>query len=139
MSPSQTDDYPTRSEAERIYRAIFGDDIPAVVSERFASASKQLEQSASAGELDIYREAIARVGDLEALEVAGRYTGRQTILSRKFRLMVHIAETIPENRTLFVADNDAVLTSWVAITFGAVRTAWKLAKGLALAWRIRGA
>ena len=125
-----------RAEAARIYRAIFGDEVPGVVAERFVGASAALDPSVAPEALVAYRLALDRVGDLEALEVACRYARRLPLLSRKFRLMVYLAETIPDNRERFINDRDAVLAGYTVVALGALRTAFKLVKGFTLLRRL---
>jgi hypothetical protein len=126
----------TRREAERLYAALFGEPVPGVIAERFGLASAQLEANTAAEELRVYRRALARVADLEALELACRLTGRLGILSRKFHLMVCLAETLPQNRAHFIKDRDARLAAGAALLAGALRTATKLVKGILLRRRL---
>jgi len=126
-------------EAERIYTALFREPVPEVIADRFAYASLRLEEHAGPEELRAYRHALRHVADLEALEFAGRFTKRPGILSRKFQLMVCLAETLPQNRACFIKDRDARLPAYAALASGALRTAGKLIKGLWLLRGVRGA
>ncbi len=130
-------------EPHRIYAAIFGRPIPPIVLQRFAVACELLHRSVTPEELDVYYRAIAAADDLEALEVAARYTRRLPLLTRKFRLMAALAETLPENQSLFVSERPGAepgslsrLTALWTGAGGALRTAYKLAKGL---WLLRRA
>jgi hypothetical protein len=123
------------TEARRIYRALFGRPIPPIITARFAAASEQLEAAVDPQELAAYRRFIAACPDLEAGEVAGRYTRRLKLLSRKFRLMVYLAETLPENQPFFVNERTNFLAGLWHCCAGAARTAFKLAKGV---WLLRG-
>ena len=117
-------------EAHKIYAAIFHRPVPPIVIERFAAASAQLHQMVDPPELNRYYRAVAQCADLEALEIAARYTRRSTLPSRKFRLMVYLAETLPENQPFFVNERSS-LPAGLWHTFTAVLwTAWKMLKGV---------
>ena len=119
-------------EADRIYQAIFADAIPDVIRERFAEPSQALDRSAPTSELAAYRDVLARVNDLEAAEVAARFTRRLPLLSRKFQLMVYLAETIPSNQSRFINTRDSLVVGILTILYGGVRTAFKVCKGAIL-------
>lgn len=121
-----------RDEADRIYRAIFGAPIPEVLHDRFAEPSAGLDRLVSSTERQRYRRVIEEVGDLEAAEVAARYTGGPRLLCRKFELMVYLAETLPANQHHFVNTRDNFLAGVIIIMYGAMRTGFKLCKGALL-------
>jgi hypothetical protein len=123
------------TEARKIYFAIFRRAIPPIVAERFAAANERLERAAGPRELAEHRRIVAECADLEAAEVAGRYTGRLKLLTRKFRLMVYLAETLPENQPFFVNETSSFLTGLWQGFAGGVRTIFKLLKGV---WLLRG-
>jgi hypothetical protein len=125
-----------RTEVERLYRAIFREAPPSLVAERFQAASALLERAAGAQDLDAYRRALERVGDLEALEVAARHRGKLPLLGAKFRLMVYIAETEPRNQRFFVKRRPSRLACVAAVCLGGVQTGYKLAKGMVLLSRV---
>jgi hypothetical protein len=126
-------------EAQRIYSAIFNQAAPPLVVERFAAASERLEAGISPAEFQAYRAAIDSPVDLEALELAARWTGRLPLLTRKFRLMAFLAETLPGNQALFVSHRDNFPMAFVRIAALTLRTAWLMAKGLTLVGRYGGA
>lgn len=125
-----------RTESARIYRTLFDRPIPPVVAERFADGSARLEAHVSPGELARYRSALTGDLDLEALELAARYTRRLPLLTRKFRLMAYLAETVPENQSLFISHRDNLPVAFVRVAFMTLRTAWLMAKGLMLLRRV---
>ncbi len=126
-------------EADKIYQAIFREVAPDILKRRFVEASSRLHDRSDKKELDRYYRAIQKISDLEALEIACRYTRRLPLLSTKFNMMVYIAETIPENQHFFINYKKNVLKGWLTIFNGTVRTAFKLGKGLFLLIRIRNA
>ncbi len=94
--------------------------------------STRLEAHVAASELARYRAVIASDTDLEALELAARYTRRLPLLTRKFRLMAYLAETLPENQSLFISHRDNLPVAFVRVGFMTARTVWLMVKGLAL-------
>jgi hypothetical protein len=124
-------------EAELLYRAIFDQPAPPVVVERFAGAAALLDAGAAAPDIEAYRLALERVGDLEALEVAARYRGRLPLLVRKFRLMVYLAEAVPDNQRFFVKRRPGRLGAVASVAGGLLRTAIQLARGLVLLSRVK--
>lgn len=124
------------AEAQRIYHTLFNRPIPPVVAERFAAGSAQLEATVPADDLARYRAAVASGLDLEALELAGRYTGRLPLLTRKFRLMAYLAETIPQNQSLFISHRDNLPGALISVAVVTLRTVWLMAKGLLLLPRL---
>ena len=114
-----------KREATKIYRAIFKQDIPAVLRDRFLTVSDKLNQCTDSRELELYYRALWSTPDLEALEVASRYLGRLPVLSLKFRAMVYLAETIPENQHFFVNDTTNRTRALWAFVSGGWLTAFK--------------
>ena len=123
-------------EARRIYAAIFGRAIPPIVQGRFAVASARLDRTVAPQELAAYGRIVATCVDLEALEVAARYTRRLPLLSRKFRLMAYLAETLPENQPFFVNERGSFLVGLWQSAFGVLATVFKLLKGFSLLRRV---
>ena len=123
------------TEARKIYAAIFGGEIPPVVINRFVVATQRLNANVPQAEADACYRALLACDDLEALEVAARYTRKLPLLTRKFRLMAYLAETTPETQDFFINDRSNLLAGlWAAFT-GGLRTVVKLPAGLWLLWR----
>jgi hypothetical protein len=117
-------------EARKIYAAIFRRPVPPVVLQRFVAASEQLHRTVDPQELDRYYRAAAACADLEALEIAARYTRQLRLLGRKFRLMVYLAETLPENQPFFVNERSSLPAGLWRSFIGVLWTAWKVLKGV---------
>jgi hypothetical protein len=128
--PSQPEASQER-EAEKIYRSLFGQAIPNTLKLRFIEASN-LDCSTHSYDLDRYYQIIGGVRDLEALEIACRYTHRLPLLSQRFRIMVFLAETLPENRRHFINDHSSFVQGVRALISGAIRTGSKFVKGMIL-------
>ena len=124
------------TEGRKIYAAIFGGEIPSIVLDRFVLASKRLNRSVLQAEMDLYYRAMLACNDLEALELAARYTRRFPLLSRKFRLMAYLAETLPENQAFFVNERSSFIGGMARSAAGAFRTVYKMLKGLWLVQRV---
>ena len=130
MPTTRTDD------TARLYNAIFRATPPALVRERFCEAAALLQANASPHEVAEYRRAMDLGVDLEALEVAARYRRKCRLLSDHFRLMVYVAETLPENQSFFVKRTPSRAGAVAALAGGGVRTVYKLAKGIVLLRRL---
>jgi hypothetical protein len=124
------------TEARKIYAAIFGREIPPLVLDRYVIASKRLNQSVSQAEMDSYYRAMMACPDLEALELAARYTRRFPLLSRKLRLMAYLAETLPENQAFFINERSSFIGGMARSAAGVFRTVYKMLKGLWLVRRV---
>lgn len=118
--------------ADRLHRTLFARDVDPATRARFDAAAERLARSFPAEEVAEFHAAVAAVGDLEALEMACRVTGRLPLLSRHFLLMVYLAEADPRNCADIVNRCHNVTGAWAALVAGALRTAWCLAKGLVL-------
>jgi hypothetical protein len=139
MSHSSSRDTNLDSEAERIYRAIFRDRPPDIVKRRFMKASALLNERSDKEEVDRYYKAISAVKDLEALEAACRYTRKLPLLSKKFQIMVYIAETTPKNQRFFVNRRTSRLRGWWSFAGGGFQTLFKIGKGLLLLAKVKHA
>ena len=118
--------------ARRVYRALFAEQPPASVIERFREPFTSLCGDATPTEVSSLRAAIDRVNNLSALEIAARYTHRVPLLVAAFRLMVYIAEAEPSNQHFFVKRRRDVAGAVASLCLGAVQTAWNLLLGLVL-------
>jgi hypothetical protein len=124
------------AEGQRVYRTLFNRPIPPVIAERFAAGSARLEANVSSEEVVRYRAVVASGLDLEALELAGRYTRRLPLLTRKLQLMAYLAETIPQNQGLFINHRDNLPGALIRVGWATLRTVWLMAKGLVLLRRL---
>lgn len=124
------------NEPQRIYAAIFGGVVPPVVAERFLAAAAILEQHAGGEEVAACDRAVAGDFDLEAVELAARYTKRLPLLSRKMQLMAYLAETAPANQELFINRRSNWLLGFLAAVGATVRTAGKMVVGLTLVGKV---
>jgi hypothetical protein len=120
------------NEAERIYYSIFNKKIPASITAQFEILSRRIESRFSEEEVNTYVKCIENVYDLEALEIAARYLKKMHLLSEKFRIMVYLAETLPENYTVFVNEHQNVFFGSILLISSMVRTVFKALKGIAI-------
>lgn len=123
------------TEARAIYRSLFSFATPPIIMQRFLPVVERLNASAGPAELAEYYGAIETGSDLEALELAGRLTGRLSLLTRKVQAMVVLAETLPENQHFYVNQRSSFAGGAGAMAWAAAHTARQAAKGL---WLLRG-
>jgi hypothetical protein len=103
--------------------------------QRYLPVVERLNADASPAELAQYYRAVETGGDLEALELAGRLTGRLTLLTRKMQAMVALDETLPENQHFYVNQRSSFFAGAAAMAWAAAHTARQAARGL---WLLRG-
>ena len=132
-SPIPIDDSVTESmhahEADRIYRCLFGAAAPDIIKQRFIPPSQALNASTVTRDVERYYQAIEHAPDLEALELACRWTRRFPLISRKFRLMVYLAETLPENQRHFVNTRDSFARGMLVAVGAVLRSGLKFVRG----------
>ncbi len=120
------------NEAERIYHAIFNRKIPASVQYHFEILLKKIESRYSNEEVSKYFEAINKTCDLEALEVASRHLKKLPVLTEKFKIMVYLAETCPENYRVFINEEQGFISAGISLISSLFRTGYKSVKGMAI-------
>jgi hypothetical protein len=118
-----------QDEADRIYRAIFRKPISSTVRDRYYRAVDSVLPDFSTHENRAFAEALKTVSDLEALELAARRRNKMPLLIARFRLMVHLAETLPANQSVFINSFNRRMSGYISLAFGGVRTLYKNLKG----------
>lgn len=126
-----------KDEADKIYYAIFRREIPEPLIDRFKGASAEIEARYSAHEVEKYHRIIRKVNDLEALEYAGRFRKKLPLLSDKFKAMVFLAESLPENYRLFINEEDNRLKGYLWLPVIGIVSLCKMVKGLFLLMLVR--
>lgn len=116
-------------EAQRIYKSIFKKPIQEPLITRFLEASQTVIHTVNDEQAIICQTALERNLDLEALEIAARRSRKLKLLSDKFRLMIYLAETLPDHQQYYVNSKSSWLGGISAILIGGVRTSFKLIKG----------
>jgi len=117
-------------EAEKIYFSIFNSKIPEAIQHRFSEISQTIDNNYRNIEVSKYYTLIPKIRDLEALELAARHFGKLPILTEKFKIMIYLSETIPQNYGLFINENPKSLYGYVAITASVIRSILKMVKGV---------
>lgn len=120
------------SEADKIYKFISNRQIPKVIIPHFENLSKKIEARFSDLEVKTYYEYIEKVQDLEALELAARHLKRLPILTIKFKIMLYLAETLPENYPKFISEKNNCFSGYLLLTASVIRSVYKLIKGFFL-------
>jgi hypothetical protein len=128
-----------KHEAEKIYKAIFKKDTPPLIKDRFHRAAKKFQDGFSEKEKKEYEQVLNKVSDLEALELAARFKGKIPLLVSQVRLMVHLAETLPENQHFFVSFRNKRISGFFSLCVGGMRSFFKWVKGWFLLRRIKDA
>ncbi len=119
-------------EAEKIYHSLFKEKIPLILNQRFQEATEKIIANNSNDYLSKSDSALGRIKDLEALEMAARFKRRLPSLSLKFRIMVFLAETLPQNQRIFVNAKDNSFKAWASLLFSGIRSVFKFFKGIYL-------
>ena len=131
-------DIATRArEAEKIYTAIFRRRPSEIVVTRFIAAIDRLETGANPEEVSICSGLLSDDVDIEAVEVAARYTGKLPLMTKKFQLMMHIAETLPEHQSCLVNLRWSRRRGLWSVFFGGLETTCKVTKGLYLLRKVK--
>ena len=123
-----------RTEAQKLYSALFPGHIPPVLQARFLAASERLNAAAAPEELAIYYAAIETTDDLESLELASRLTRRLPLLTRKLRALAYLAETLPDHQCFYVNEQSSFIRAALTIPWEGLRSVLKAAKGC---WLLR--
>lgn len=118
------------NEAEKVYHAIFRNDVPASIQHHFNLLSRKIESRYSRDEINRYYKALQKNCDLEALEIASRYLKKMPVLSEKIKIMVYLAETVPENYGSFVNEHSSFVRACILLFSSMIRTAYKFVKGV---------
>lgn len=117
------------TEAEKIYKAIFKTEIPLAVNERFQKASDLSTAGYSQADVGNYHRVLSRISDLEALELAARLKNKFPLLVLKFKIMIYLAETLPENRKYYINTKGRRITGFAVMIYSGFRTMFKFIKG----------
>ncbi|GBE17306.1 hypothetical protein BMS3Abin15_01147 [bacterium BMS3Abin15] len=120
------------NEAERIYKAIFRKNIPSAIREHFRIISKEIELRSTDEEIEKCSEIIKKVRDLEALELTARYLKRFPVLTLKFKIMLYLAETLPENYHEYINEKNGIFSGYLLLIVSVFRSFYKFIKGFFL-------
>lgn len=118
------------NEAERIYHSLFNKKIPESLKIHFNNISGEIDNHYHHDEVRKYYDLILKVNDLEALEITARYLKKLPILTEKFKVMVYLAETLPDNYDVFVNENPQRFFAYIYFISSVCRTFLKITKGL---------
>jgi len=123
-------------EAEKIYYALFKKEIPLKLKRHFHEAASRLFTSYSWERKEECRRALVEVTDIEALELAARIHNKLPLLVSKFRLMVYLSETLPQNINYFLNLQDKKFKGKGIVFFSGLRSLIKYIKGIFLLKKI---
>ena len=125
-----------RAEGEHLHSSIFGSRIPDPVLQKYVEAHQYYLTSPEESELTWMAEVIRLGLDVEALEIALRFSDKCHLLVRKVKILVHITEAFDAYRPRFVNEHPQRLRAIVILAFHGLRTVWKFLKGKFLLWRL---
>lgn len=122
----------SKNDAEKIYFAIFKKKVPPWITHHFLLASKKIESKFSIQEVNAYYKLINKFSDLEAIEFTSRLKKKNSLLTEKFKIMISLAETDPENYYFYHKKKDNVVSGYLSLIFTPFISAYKLLKGFIL-------
>jgi len=136
MMATMSDPAHLRAEGELLHYSVFGTRIPEPVLKKYIEAHHYYLRSAVQSELTWMAKAVELGLDLEALEIALRYSDKNHILVRKLKILVHITEAFGAYRRRFVNEHPQRLRAITVLAFHGFRTVSKFLKGKFLLWRL---
>ncbi len=120
------------SDANRIYKAIFKENIPLSIEEKYRKAFEAVSAGFSETRVEEYKAVIEGTHDIEALELAGRCRKRLPLLVHAFEIMIYLAETVPGNQSKYFNFKTRRFSGFLSMAYACCRSAVKLLKGLFL-------
>ncbi len=126
-----------RTEGERLHASIFGTSIPEPVLQKYIEAHLYYLTSPENSEVRWMSEAVRRGLDLEALEIALRFSHSGHLLVRKVKILVHIAEGFDAYRSWFINEKPRRAKAVVLLVGHLFQTGFKFLKGKFLLWRLK--
>jgi hypothetical protein len=126
-----------QTEGEWLHFSLFGSPIPETVLQRYIEAHDFYLASPDASQLRWLAQAVRLKLDLEALEIALRFSQKGHLLVRKVKILVHITEAFDAYRSRFINDHPQRFRAFALLAFHGFRTAWKFCKGKFLLWRFK--
>jgi hypothetical protein len=127
---------PLRSEGELLHHSIFGSRIPEPVLQKYIEAHHYYLTSAKESELRWMAEAVRLGLDLEALEIALRFSDNGHLLVRKAKILVHITEGFDAYRPRFINEQPRRSRAMGLLAGHVFQTGFKFLKGKFLLWRL---
>ena len=119
-------------EAEKIYKSIFKKDIPEIILERFKKISDRIEKESQPDEIKKHQKITGNISDLAAVEYVSRLLGKNTLLIKKFQIMIYLGECLPENYDLFINEKKGVIKTLLIFAAVPFNSVYKFFKGYLL-------
>lgn len=116
-------------EAEKIYKSIFKKDIPEIILERFKKISDRIEKESQPDEIKKHQKITGNISDLAAVEYVSRLLGKNTLLIKKFQIMIYLGECLPENYDLFINEKKGVIKTLLIFAAVPFNSVYKFFKG----------
>jgi hypothetical protein len=125
-----------RTEGELLHISIFGNQIPEPVLQKYIEAHNYFLTSPEKSDLNWMNKVIQLKFDLEALEIALRFSNPYHPLVCKVKILVSITEVFDAYQPLFINIHTRRIRAIVTLTFHGLRTVGKVLKGKFLLWRL---
>ena len=125
-----------RTEGELLHTSIFGSPIPEPVLQKYIEAHQYYLTSPDQSELSWMNKVIRLKFDLEALEIALRFSNPRHWLVRKVKILVYITEAFDAYRLFFINEHPQRWRAILTLTFHGLKTSGKFLKGKFLLWRL---
>lgn len=112
-------------EADYFYKKIFSAPVPQQIRGKYIAAN--LEKMPQPDER--IRKLVLKKADIEAVEIAWRYKVPRNVLTKKIHVLIYLAETTPENFSIFLNTKDKRFFSFIVLAYHFIRSIGKLLKG----------
>lgn len=119
-------------EAEKIYFSIFKKKIPPFLEKQFLLAAKKIESKFSTDEINTHFKLMYKFSDLAAIEFYSRCRKINPLLSEKFKILISMAETEPDNYNLFHNQKDQLIKGYLSLMSVPFYSVYKFLKGFLL-------
>ena len=126
-----------RVEAVLLHHSVFGKDISEPVIQKYVDAHHYYLTSATNSDLIWMAKAVQQKYDLEALELALRFSNPYHILVRKAKILVYITEVFSVYHYQFVNEKPQRMQAFMILALHSIRTGIKILKGKFLLWRLQ--
>jgi hypothetical protein len=112
-------------EAEYFYQKIFSAPVPRSILEKYIAANREKmpRPDERIGKL------VLKKADIEAVEMAWRFKSPRNVLTKKIHILIYLAETTPENFSLFFNTKNRRFFSFILLTAHFMRSVGKFIKG----------
>jgi hypothetical protein len=98
-------------EAEYFYQKIFAAPVPRPILEKYIAANRKKMPRPD----ERIRNLVLKKADIEAVEMAWRFKSPRNVLTKKIHILIYLAETTPENFSLFFNTKNKRFSSFIVL------------------------